>query len=74
MIKARLGDSGLFIGLSLNNLERLQAGQPIAFDLSAVCLPAGLCVIMYGETEEVIAKQLADMGFLPAMSDAKGSA
>ena len=74
MIKARLSDTGLLIGLSKVNVERLQAGQPILFDLSAVGLPAGKCVILYGETEETIAKQLADGGFLPAMSDIKGRA
>lgn len=74
MIKARFGDTGLLIGLSAGNLKKLQAGQPILFDMSAVGLPAGRCIIMFGETEEAIAKDLADGGFLPAMSNTKGSA
>lgn len=74
MIKARLRDTGLLIGLSAANLQNLQAGQPILFNLSAVGLPAGPCVIMFGETEDVIAKQLADGGFLPALNDIKGRA
>lgn len=74
MIKARLGDTGLLIGLSAGNVEKLRKGQPIVFDLSAVGLPAGKCVIIYGTTEETIAKELADGGFLPALSDIKGRA
>lgn len=74
MIKARLGDTGLLIGLSASNLKKLQAGQPILFDLSAVGLPAGRCCILFGETEEAIAKDLADGGFLPALNDIKGRA
>lgn len=74
MIKGRLRDSGLLIGLSKINLEMLQMGKPIAFDLSTVGLPAGTCIIMYGVTEEAIAKELSDGGFLPALSDIKGRA
>jgi hypothetical protein len=74
MIKARLSDTGLLIGLSAENLKRLQLGQPIKFDLSAVGLPAGPCILLFGETEEAIAKDLADGGFLPAMNDIKGRA
>jgi hypothetical protein len=74
MIKARLRGSGLLLGLSDRNLELLRAGQPICFDLSAIGLPSGPCVIMYGKTEEAIAKHLADGGFLPALGDIKGSA
>jgi hypothetical protein len=67
VIKARLGDSGLLIGLSMENLKRLQMGQPIVFDMSKVGLPAGQCVIMFGMTEETIVKQLADGGFINQM-------
>lgn len=74
MIKAKFGDTGLLIGLSEENVKRLKAGQPIAFDMSAVGLPPGRCVIIYGQTEDRIAKDLADGGFLPALSEIKGSA
>jgi hypothetical protein len=74
MVKAKFGNDGLLIGLSLENVKRLMNGQPIAFELSAIGLRGGRCIIMYGQTEDHIAKDLADGGFLPALDNIKGSA
>lgn len=66
MIKARLSNGTIVLGLSARNLERLKGGEPILFDGRRFGF-AGNVAILYGETEEAIAKDLlAHSGGLPA--------
>lgn len=57
MIKARAGDLVIF-GLSRLNIERLQMGAPIVFDAGVVGLEGTKVMIMYGEDEPEIMRQL----------------
>jgi len=57
MIKATSGDLVIF-GLSRLNLEKLQEGKPIVFDGSEVGLSGSRFLIMFGETENDIARDL----------------
>lgn len=53
----------LVIGLERGNIERLQAGRPIKFDMAAHGI-VGECVIVFGETAEDCARlftPVADM-------------
>ena len=59
MIKARAGDVLLF-GLSQINLQLLREGKPIHVGLAELGL-TGSVVIFYGETEEKMRQELADM-------------
>ena len=59
MIKARSGELVIF-GLSRLNLEKLQEGKPIAFDGAEVGLNGMRVLIMFGETEEDIARELME--------------
>lgn len=62
MIKALLGNGTVLIGLSARNIERLQAGQPILFDLTALGLAPQQVAIAAGATEEDIATELQREG------------
>lgn len=62
MIKALLGNGTVLIGLSARNIERLQAGQPILFDLAVLGLPQQQVAVAAGPTEDDIAQALADVG------------
>jgi hypothetical protein len=56
------GDDGrrlLGLGLSAENVRRLQAGQPIHFSAAAMGLGDFDVVICFGETEAEIERQLA---------------
>ena len=57
MIKARAGNAVIF-GLSRLNLEKLQEGKPIAFDGGEVGLDGTRIMIMFGETENDIVREL----------------
>lgn len=59
MIKARSGDLVIF-GLSRENMTRLQAGQPIAFDGGQVGFNGTRVMIIFGETENDIVRELAE--------------
>lgn len=59
MIKARSGDLVIF-GLSRLNIERLQEGKPIAFDGDVVGLAGTRILILFGETEQTIMRELAE--------------
>lgn len=52
------GRRTLFLGLSAVNVRRLQQNEPIVFDLAEMGWGTGQVVIMFGETEEVIADRL----------------
>ena len=71
MIKARSGQH-LFFGLSARNVELLQAGRPIHFDLATLGMK-GRITIFYGETEQKILEEFKRVGLLPADDDAKGN-
>lgn len=57
MIKGKLGKAAL-IGLSFENMSRLQKGQPINFNLAEIGLPPQEIIIVGGEDEAAI---LADI-------------
>ncbi|OXS92672.1 hypothetical protein [Pandoraea apista] len=59
MIKARSGDL-VILGLSRENTDRLQGGEPIYFDGDQIGLPGKRFLIMFGETETAIARELAE--------------
>lgn len=59
MIKARSGDLVIF-GLSRMNLEKLQEGKPIVFDGKEVGLDGKRVLIIFGETENAIVRELAE--------------
>lgn len=57
----------LIIGLSKLNVARLLSGSPIFMNRKThgVGLPEGLEIcIMYGETEEAMTKQMAEVGLI----------
>lgn len=61
MIKGYLDTArgrAIFIGLSRQNMERLLHDEPILFNLSEIGLPAQEVIIMGGETEDEITKEL----------------
>lgn len=66
MIKARLSDGRFILGLDAINVQRLQAGQPIACSLAQVGGTDDL-IIMFGPTLQDIVDQLqqANGGPLP---------
>lgn len=51
----------LGIGLSRENLRRLHLGQPILFDAREVGYIDANVLIMVGETEETMRRQIADV-------------
>ena len=55
------GEPLYLFGLSAENIQRLQQGQPITFDMQARAggshVPPGRVVICYGRTEEAIAAE-----------------
>lgn len=58
MIKAKLTNGDLLFGLSKENVNRLQKGQPIQFNLKDMGLEDRKVLIMYGETEQDIMAEL----------------
>ena len=63
MLKAS-GPNTVIIGLSAENIRRLQEGQPIAFEGKEVQVPGKNFLIVYGETEDAIANELRAAGIL----------
>jgi hypothetical protein len=61
MIKAKCNNGDLIFGLSKENITRLQKGQPIVFNLKEMGLEDKEVVIMYGETEDDMYKDLVDL-------------
>ena len=65
MIKAVRGEEkNLIFGLSKLNLQKLQEGQPIYFNLKEIGLEDRTVLIFYGETEQDMKKSMADNGLL----------
>jgi|HubBroStandDraft_1064217.scaffolds.fasta_scaffold66369_3 hypothetical protein len=69
MLKARYGDN-LVLGLSRRNLELLQAGKPIRFNMRELNLPPADVVIFFGETEEAMMEDLRSHGLAPVADPA----
>lgn len=57
MIKAKLSNGALLLGLSRGNIRRLTQGEPIIFDGRPFGLPADV-IIMFGETEDAITAEI----------------
>ena len=55
MVKAKLSNGAILLGLSAENIKRLIKGMPIKFDGRPVGFP-GDVIIMNGDTEDAIAK------------------
>ncbi len=67
MIKAKAGPLRI-LGLTEENLRRLRAGEPIAFDNSWEGAE-GRTVIMYGRDEQAITDQLAEVADFPIVPE-----
>jgi len=63
MIKALMGNDLLF-GISEENVIRLKKGMPIVFNLKEMGLEDRQVVIMYGQTEQDMYRELADNGLI----------
>jgi len=57
MIKAKLSNGTLILGLSALNVQKLKEGMPIVFDATELGYAGDIC-ICYGATEEDIARDL----------------
>jgi hypothetical protein len=63
----------LILGLSGENVTRLVAGEPIAFEAADLGLPEMTVVIMYGKTEADIAKEFEANGVAVRVVDLRGT-
>jgi hypothetical protein len=65
MIQVRLSNGDFLFGIDAENVKRLQAGDPMVFDMTKLGGTDKL-LIMYGDTMADIVKELEDaMGPLP---------
>jgi hypothetical protein len=64
MIRARLSNGDFLFGLTVENIERLVAGMPIAVNLGELGGPDQRLMIMYGDTQEDILIELREAGAL----------
>jgi hypothetical protein len=66
MIRARLTNGAFILGLTRENIERLQLGKPIIVSLAQLGGTDDVC-IMFGETQQDIMRELerANGGELP---------
>ena len=60
MIKAKLNNGDLVFGLSKENLNRLQKGEPIVFNLKDMGMEDRRVMITFGETEENIYEDMLE--------------
>ncbi len=60
MIKAKLNNGDLVFGLSQINIEKLQEGSPIVFNLKDMGLEDRKVMIFYGETEAKMYEDMVD--------------
>ena len=58
MIKAKTTTGDMVLGLSDENIKRLKDGQPIKFNMKEVIGIDADCIILYGETERHIMRDL----------------
>ncbi len=59
MIKAKRGND-LILGLSDTNLQRLQKGEPIKFNLSELGMGDGDVIIFHGKDEQIMKTMMRD--------------
>jgi hypothetical protein len=59
VIKAKLSNGNVILGLSKENITRLTAGHPMKFDARPLGFP-GTIFIVYGETELAILHDLQE--------------
>lgn len=71
MLKLRItrqdGKPMIILGLSAMNIEKLEDGMPIQFDMAELGL-VGTLAIMAGDTEQSMMEELRRAGLLPAAS------
>lgn len=60
MVKARLNNGIALLGLTDINIDLLKQGKPIKINLEVLGLPPQVVVIMYGETEMKIVKEVTE--------------
>lgn len=58
MIKARLSNGGLILGITKENVERLQQGKPIKVEHAEIGTTSGDIFIVYGDTAQDLMDQL----------------
>lgn len=59
MIKVKLSNGMIILGLSEENIQRLKKGQPIRFDGRPMGFPGDVGIV-YGETELAILHELQE--------------
>lgn len=59
--RTKAGKEILIIGLSAENIRRLQAGEPLSFSLSEVAMGEGDCLVIAGGSEQDLAMRVSDM-------------
>lgn len=63
--QANDGTPLLILGLTAENVKRLQDGQPVLINHGALGLPAQMTSIVYGQDEDSITRQLEEAGAIP---------
>lgn len=70
MVKAKFTDGQghpvVILGLSAGNCQKLQEGQPIVIYMSELGAGEGRVIIMGGETEQDITRELSQFFHLPS--------
>lgn len=68
VLKSGSGPDGpiIMFGLSAMNITKLQEGKPIRIDMGKLGIP-GHVYLFYGDTEESMAADLKESGYLPAV-------
>lgn len=64
MIKAKISDGSVLLGLSDENLRRLKDGSPIVLDLAEIDMPPLKITNMAGATPESILSMLRKTGMV----------
>jgi hypothetical protein len=61
MFKGKLNNGDIVLGLSAENIRRMQNKEPIIFNLKTLELEDRNVIIMFGETEATIYEELIDL-------------
>jgi hypothetical protein len=61
MFKGKLNNGDIVLGLSAENIRRMQNKEPIIFNLKTLELEDRNVIIMFGETESTIYEELIDL-------------
>ena len=62
MLKAKMADGLVLLGLEAQNIKRLLEGKPIVLNLQEIGLPERQIMIFYGATIEDMKAELARAG------------